>query len=228
MGYHIACLVLARRVLEHCRQTRQDETLPLFERSSRTVSNLRNDDRAGKVPNSNSEHRTSNTPTYGNLARKVVSLAIQIVQTYLDILTSSIEELSVFYDISVTYAILLISKYDERPEHISDHEVLKLLVTVQKRCIENQPLRPLSFAVDKGIRKIRASDSSSTIPGNNSDTISNEVTSTLLSDGRIYRDLNGLTPEIDNPQPSPLPLDTMEDFFAGGYLGFSEMMYPNM
>ncbi|KAJ0327871.1 hypothetical protein COL5a_005457 [Colletotrichum fioriniae] len=192
ISYSIAWLILARRSLEHDQATSDQDSLSSSPRlapaDGRSDRRHRNADPQGPPDMTHS---------------RVRAFATDVVRAFVDMPGSRAEELPEFHRLCVAYAMLIISKYEQRLPLLEgdgvgvgegDDAVLELLRAAQRHngVRGNSAPSAIQFGLERALKKV--------------------------AERTEARAGATLVPEFDES----LSLETMDIFFSGGHLGLGD------
>ncbi|KAK1638290.1 hypothetical protein BDP81DRAFT_316379 [Colletotrichum phormii] len=173
ISYSIAWLILARRSLEHDQATSDQDSLSSSPRLAPT------DVRAGRTHrNADSQSQSLSDMTQS----RVRAFATDVVKAFVDMPGSRAEELPEFHRLCVAYAMLIISKYEQRLPLLGsegagvgegDDVVLELLRAAQRHngVRGNSAPSAIQFGLERALKKVaerteaRAGSTSGTVAG---------------------------------------------------------------
>ncbi|KAF9870046.1 hypothetical protein CkaCkLH20_12526 [Colletotrichum karsti] len=154
ISHSIAWLILARRTLEHDQASSDQDSLSSSPR-------LQPADAVRQEP-----HLPSQNPELWNLAHaRVCNLATEVVRAFVEMPSARAEELPEFHRLCVAYAMLIISKYEQKPPYggaeggvTRSMEVLQLLKAAQKQNAVWSASSPsaIQFGLERALKKVTA------------------------------------------------------------------------
>ncbi|EQB53924.1 hypothetical protein CGLO_06304 [Colletotrichum gloeosporioides Cg-14] len=154
ISHSIAWLILARRSLEHDQASSDDDSLSSSPR-------LQPADAVRQEPPSHQN------PELHDLAHaRVCGFATEVVRAFVEMPSTRAEELPEFHRLCVAYAMLIISKYEQKPPYSGvdggnnggSHEVLQLLKAAQKQNSVWSASSPsaIQFGLERALKKVTA------------------------------------------------------------------------
>ncbi|WYZ42880.1 hypothetical protein EsH8_VI_000579 [Colletotrichum jinshuiense] len=150
ISYSIAWLILARRSLEHDQATSDQGSLLSSPRLNPVDSSMNN--------TNNSGHSQGSQGPPDMTQARVSTFATDVIRAFVDMPASRAEELPEFHRLCVAYAMLIISKYEQKPLGIgsSDREVLELLRAAQKHngVRGNSAPSAIQFGLERALKQV--------------------------------------------------------------------------
>ncbi|KAH9236040.1 hypothetical protein K456DRAFT_34677 [Colletotrichum gloeosporioides 23] len=154
ISHSIAWLILARRSLEHDQASSDDDSLSSSPR-------LQPADAVRQEPPAHQN------PELHDLAHaRVCGFATEVVRAFVEMPSTRAEELPEFHRLCVAYAMLIISKYEQKPPYGGvdsgnnggSHEVLQLLKAAQKQNSVWSASSPsaIQFGLERALKKVTA------------------------------------------------------------------------
>ncbi|KAF4832252.1 Transcriptional activator of proteases prtT [Colletotrichum siamense] len=154
ISHSIAWLILARRSLEHDQASSDDDSLSSSPR-------LQPADAVRQEPPAHQN------PELHDLAHaRVCGFATEVVRAFVEMPSTRAEELPEFHRLCVAYAMLIISKYEQKPPYVGvdsgnnggSHEVLQLLKAAQKQNSVWSASSPsaIQFGLERALKKVTA------------------------------------------------------------------------
>ncbi|KAH6997406.1 hypothetical protein EDB80DRAFT_727783 [Ilyonectria destructans] len=221
MSYQIACLIMARRALEHyCRQRKSVASGTSLSLGSNFVAI----DRENNTRDDDAISDSSEDVVCVRLQKRTLSSAIQVVQAFVGIKSPSGEHLPEFFLVCVSYAVLLISQArDDQIEEFTHSQILEMLIAVQEKCQSTKFPKPMSVTTERCIQRFRgnshANDGIESIP-----TVGNIST----TEDPIEAALSGTYKVTRSASPSSIWAgQDIVDFFSGGFALLEEFRECN-
>ncbi|KAK2013956.1 hypothetical protein LZ32DRAFT_529363 [Colletotrichum eremochloae] len=152
ISYSIAWLILARRSLEHDQAAPDQDSLSSSPRLHPVDAAVQD-----------GPHDQLGSQGLPDMAQsRVNSFATDVVRAFVDMPASRAEELPEFHRLCVAYAMLIISKYEQKPAAAkglpsdADDEVLALLRAAQKHngVVGNSAPSAIQFGLERALKKV--------------------------------------------------------------------------
>ncbi|KDN64875.1 hypothetical protein CSUB01_02365 [Colletotrichum sublineola] len=168
ISYSIAWLILARRSLEHDQAAPDQDSLSSSPRLHPVGAAVQD-----------GPHDQLGSQGLPDMAQsRVNSFATDVVRAFVDMPASRAEELPEFHRLCVAYAMLIISKYEQKPAAAkglpsdADDEVLALLRAAQKHngVVGNSAPSAIQFGLERALKKVSSriegrSSTAGAVPG---------------------------------------------------------------
>ncbi|OLN95893.1 Transcriptional activator of proteases prtT 3 [Colletotrichum chlorophyti] len=182
---------------------------------------------------------------------RVITFATDVVRAFVDMPSSRAEELPEFHRLCVAYAMLIISKYENKPPGVaqSDADVLELLRSAQRHngVTGNSAPSAIQFGLERALKKVAtrvegrtggfevsalrggvgqdAAPAAGWTPTTTPMTAATQQQQQGMGGHQDHSSTFTGTTFVPDFDGSSLALETMDFFFSGGHLGLGDQSF---